>query len=341
MWAEHASRIAWWDFKNNHKHTKIFLISWIFIFNSTDPLFNIIESTIDESKLVKNATASENISLQQQSLIAVKLLSMHLANDNPDAFKLILDILSTMVKKGEAIPLNVLAQAILCLAEICTNLRAHAISHLSKFMPAIGRILQSQINTTPNIILYILTAIYKIIETLPLFLSPYLVNLIVSLSQIWAKLHDQTSADALRKLSKLDAIWKKLATALTLRILIPMIDQSYKKCIEERDIIAAVGPLMQLLAESLSHLSGTEIQPYQHDLGAFFVRALQFRSENELEADAMDAQEDHIINAFVGMVLKLSESSFRPLYYKIYDWAIRGDVSVDRAITFYRLVFIF
>lgn len=266
---------------------------------------------------------------------------MHLANDNPDAFKLVLDILSTMVKKGDAIPLNVLAQAILCLAEICSNLRAHAISHLSKFMPAIGRILQSQIknvNTTQNIILYILTAVYKIIETLPLFLSPYLVNLIVSLSQIWAKLHDQTSVDALRKLSKLDAIWKKLGTVLTLRTLIPMIDQSYKKCIEEHDTIAAVGPLMQLLAESLSHLSGTEIQPYQHDLGTFFVRALQFRSENELEANATDAQEDHIIDAFVGMVLKLSESSFRPLYYKIYDWAIRGDSSVDRAITFYRLV---
>lgn len=317
------------------------------------PLSNIIESTIDEDKLIKNATAAENVSLQQQSLIAIKLLSMHLAKDNPAAFKHLLDILSAIFKSSDTVPLNVLAQSMLCLAEICSNLRSHAISHLSKFMPSIGRILQAQIrsvHTTSNIIVYLLTAIHKIVETLPLFLSPYLVQLICSLSLIWAKLDAAAlaaSQDSQRKLMKLEAIWKKLANSLTLRILIPMITQSYQCVIGSRDTLPAVGPLMQLLTESLTHLTGADIQPFQNDLGTFFVDALQYRSDNSSsKSDVADtamitAQEDHIIRAFVALVMKLSESSFRPLYFKIHDWAaIRSadddDQTIERAITFYR-----
>lgn len=269
---------------------------------------------------------------------------MHLAKDNPAEFKPLLDILSSIIKSSDSVAPNVLAQSMLCLAEICSNLRAHAISHLSKFMPAIGRILQAQIvnvHKTPNIILYILTAIYKIIETLPLFLSPYLVQLICSLSLIWAKLGGgggivaAASQDTQRKLIKLEAIWTKLATVLTLRILIPMITQSYQRCIADRETVPAVGPLMRLLTESLSHLTGADIQPFQTDLGTFFVEALQYRSDNSAHLSMVTEQEDHIIQAFVSLVMKLSESSFRPLYFKIHDWAT-ADTSIERAITFYR-----
>lgn len=279
--------------------------------------------------------------LQQQSLIAIKLLSLQLAQDNPAAFRPTLEILSLIVKCYEKIPLIILAHSILCLAEVCANLRAHSISYLSKIMPRLGKILQvniKNVHATPNIIIYLITAIYKIVESVPHFLSPYLVKLIVSLSKIWSKLQGHTTEDAQRKIAKLDMIWKKLANVLSLRILIPIIDQSYKRIIVENEDIEAIGPLMQLLADSLANLTGTEIVPFQNDLGSFFVIALQFRSDNgHLESNKIRKLEDHIINALVGLVLKLSESSFRPLYYKIYDWAIRSDESsIEQAITFYR-----
>ena len=279
------------------------------------------------------------MALQQQALIAIKLLSVQLANDNVNAFRSILDILSDIVKKFEEIPVVVLAQSVLCLSEMCANLRANAISHLSKFMPALGKILKKQlqlISLAPNVIVYILSALYKIIETLPLFLSPYLVDILVSLSKIWSKLLViESSEDTQKKLTKLEMIWEKLANVLSLRILVPTIDQSYGKLISEQEY-AAVGPLMRLLSESLSHLNGTDIIAYQHDLGNFFVMALQFRSESKADSQVVAAQEDHVIKAFVCLVLKLSESSFRPLYYKVYDWAIRDGSSTARAITFYR-----
>lgn len=162
-----------------------------------DPLSNIIESITDRTKLIKNSTNVENLSLQQQALIAIKILSVHMAQAHAPAFRQLLDTLAGIVKAADAIPINVLAQTVLCLAELCANLRAHAISHLSKFMPSIDKILQAQTlklaaaTSGPNIIMYLLSALHKIIEALPLFLSPYLVSLMISMSTIWALLLQQ------------------------------------------------------------------------------------------------------------------------------------------------------
>lgn len=288
-----------------------------------------------------------------------------MAQTHASAFRQLLDTLATIVKSADAIPVNVLAQSVLCLAEMCANLRAHAISHLPKFMPSIDKILQAQMLKLAagqhNIVMYLLSALHKIIEALPRFLSPYLVSLLTSLSTIWARLLQQTGAalqasDTQRKLAKLQQIWTQLSGKLTLRILIPMVDQSYRRIVEaeasqahagtasksdDRTAVSAVQPIMQLLAESLQPLTGSEINAFQADLGSFFLFALQLRS-NSATATAsvrqIDAQEDHVIGAFVGLVLKLSETSFRPLYQRIYDWAIRDPAaSIERAITFYRL----
>lgn len=303
------------------------------------------------------------MSLQQQALIALKIISVHMAQKHSAAFRQLLDTLAAIVKASDQIPVNVLAQSVLCLAELCSNLRAHAISHLPKFMPSIDKILQAQTQKLSggghNIVMYVLSALHKIIEALPRFLSPYLVSLLTSLSTIWARLLQQTGAalqatDTQRKLAKLQQIWSQLADKLTLRILIPMVDQSYRRIVAaeaaqaivgktakaEVQAVSAVQPIMQLLAESLQPLAGSEINAFQADLGAFFLFALQLRTNSAGSVDVrqIDAQEDHVIGAFVGLVLKLSETSFRPLYQRIYDWAIREpDASVQRAITFYRL----
>lgn len=381
-----------------------------FVANATDdtflrllePLATIIESIKDKEKLNKHSTTAENVSLQQQALIAIKILSVHMAHSHAPVFRQLLDTLAEVVKAAapangakdaaaaavaaSGIPINVLAQSVLCLAELCSNLRAQAISHLSKFMPSLDAILQSQTqklmavevggdqSAGPNIIMYLLSAIHKIVEALPRFLSPYLVSLLTSMSTIWARLLQQqqhtaasrsaaaggaavtTSSDTQRKIAKLQQIWTQLSAKLTLRILIPMVDQCYRRIVEQENerataqpdaivSVSAVQPIMQLLAESLQPLTGTEINAFQSELGAFFLFALQMRSNN-IRLDAgrparrvqTDAQEDHVIGAFVGLVLKLSEASFRPLFQRIFDWAIREqDATIERAITFYRL----
>lgn len=306
-----------------------------------EPFTTIVESICDESKLIEGATVAESVALQQHALIAIKLLSVTLANDHPEAFTPVLLYLSATLKRNTDIPTNVLGQLVLCLAEVCANLRAHAIPNLSKFMPALSKLLQKQVADYTLALTPLLVAMYKIVETLPLFLSPYMVSVIVSLSQIWARLPVNV-ADAQKRAAvtgKLEAIWSKLATVLPMRLLAPMIDQTFNQLCNEREL-TAIEPCLKLLSESFGKHTNQDIAPFANDLQTFFLRALQFRAEfsGQQMSSVIDAQETAILQAFVGLILKLSESSFRPLYAKSYEWALKdADASIDRAITFFRL----
>lgn len=307
-----------------------------------EPFTVIVQSICDDTKLIENATTAESVSLQQHALIAIKLMSVTLANDYPDEFTPILLCLSATVKRNVDIPTNVLGQLVLCLAEVCANLRAHAIPQLSKFMPALGKLLQKQIKNPTAAMSPLLVAIYKIVETLPLFLSPYIVNIIANLSKIWARVGVNLT-DAQKRLAiinKLEAIWMKLGTALSMRLLVPVIDQVYDQLCTEQEL-SAIGPCIKLLGGSFTKLTNQDIAPFTNDLQVFFLRALQFRSEYSEQCvgtTICNDQEIFIIDALVALILKLSESSFRPLYVKAYEWALKDDPSnIDRAITFFQL----
>jgi U3 small nucleolar RNA-associated protein 10 len=79
------------------------------------------------------------------------------------------------------------------------------------------------------------------------------------------------------------------------------------------------------------------------ELTAFFVSALQFRadcstrnSDTPISQDTIAQAEGYVVTALVALVLKLSESTFRPLYYTLFHWATSSDAHKDRIITFYR-----
>lgn len=94
---------------------------------------------------------------------------------------------------------------------------------------------------------------------------------------------------------------------------------------------------MDILGENLSSLRGPEIQANLPELTSFFLKALQFRSSGTTTHEEANEVESHIVKALTNLILKLSESTFRPLYYKIYDWAIRNEIKTERVITFYSL----
>lgn len=104
---------------------------------------------------------------------------------------------------------------------------------------------------------------------------------------------------------------------------------------------------MSILAESFTKVQTLELSSAISDLIAFFLKVLQFRedvviSNEEMEVDGevtltdVTNVEESASQALVSLVLKLSEATFRPLYYKLYDWAARNPQYKQRNITFYR-----
>lgn len=290
------------------------------------------------------ASSNENVAIQQTSLIAVKLLSKYLAENNPSTFKEIIEILIQIIRSNEDVPRIVLASVVLCLAEICSNIRAESIAFLSRFMPMLNIILtkqlQSPISANDPFLISIIIATQKIVEILVLFLSPYLVDLVVLLAQIWDRAREQMQHDSkvAALISRLNSIWEKFATTLSLRVLLPTVERSYEELTTDGNY-RGIGPLMQLLTQTLKHLPSSEIANFMSEISSLTLNVLKFRADNgKLDVAVVNTVENDIIQAFNALTLKLSEGNFRPLYCKIYDWALRNDENViDRAITFFRL----
>jgi U3 small nucleolar RNA-associated protein 10 len=92
---------------------------------------------------------------------------------------------------------------------------------------------------------------------------------------------------------------------------------------------------MSILSESF--VSSSDLTP---EVTSFFLSALEFRSDSpELSNEILKLVEPPVISSLTCLVLKLSESAFRPLYYKLFDWAVRIEEHRERAITFYWLVY--
>ena len=115
-----------------------------------------------------------------------------------------------------------------------------------------------------------------------------------------------------------------------------MIEKNIYPILLKQKQFGAIGPLMMLLLDSFELESVDVVGNYQ-DLTNFFIGVLGFRAEYHRECNTVDVQEDFIIKTFVGLILKLSETSFRPLYNKLHEWS-KGNIelSFDRAVTFYR-----
>jgi U3 small nucleolar RNA-associated protein 10 len=305
------------------------------------PFRGIVETVLDETK----AGGKEADIIKQNALIAIKLLSKELVADHVDEFKDVLELLTDILKSHAEISPNILASLVLTITELIINLKAHALVFLPKFMPILLNVMKRYDNSNADILVSIVMSIYKIVDALPLFLSPYLTRLLKELCQLFVKVGVDVNSptDGANKVNiiianKLKLVWDQLATNIPARIFIPTIDECYQQLIEKKQV-AAIGVLMRLLSKGFQHFEPNEFAEYNADIEKLFLSALQFRCDNagNVSDSVIDEVETCILDAFVSLVLKLSEASFKPLYFKIYDWAIRESASKERAITFYKL----
>lgn len=88
---------------------------------------------------------------------------------------------------------NLLASIVLCAAELCSSLRAHAIASLPVLMPAFIKLISAQITDATDVVQISLAAsLYRIVDSLASFISPYLHPLLVEVCSLSAShFHDE------------------------------------------------------------------------------------------------------------------------------------------------------
>ncbi|VVC93212.1 unnamed protein product [Leptidea sinapis] len=315
------------------------------LFSLCPPLVEIVQSIEDKRDDVAENTVQELELNQQTALLSLKLLTRLLGSENPKAFLPVLEVVTHHTCNPNISP-NVMASIVLCLAELCGILKVHALVCLRKYMPALIKVLKKQrkADTPELVLLSTVTAISKIVECLPLYLSPYLEKIIYEYAILLAKWqsYDQDCNKVSALVTKLINIKKKIASSIPPRILIPVANETHKLVISKGKY-EAVAPIMSILADCFANITTADFTALQKDLTSFFLSALQLRcdaDDHNVDHNVIDKTEDSVVNALVSLVLKLSETSFRPFYFKIYDWAIRTNVEgrKDRTITFYSAI---
>ncbi|CAH1975424.1 unnamed protein product [Acanthoscelides obtectus] len=300
------------------------------IYSIMPPLISIVESLNEEID-------QEQETIVQTALLSLKLLVKALAVKEPEKFVPILEFITDILQSGKA-QNNVLASVLLCLAELCVNLRAHAISALPNFMPTVTKILKKcKREETPSVLLRsAITTVERIFDSVPLFLSPYLEKLLTEICQLAAKWDEGGEEQKVQSfVSKIVIMKKKIGSVIPARVLLPALEDCYEKLAANKSY-KGIGALMDILGENLAYLQSAELSSTLPELTSFFLNVLKFRDEIEVSRVDANEVESHVVRALSALILKLSESSFRPFYYKLYDWAVRGNIRSERAITFYK-----
>uniref|UniRef100_A0A8C3TZ63 HEAT repeat-containing protein 1 n=1 Tax=Catharus ustulatus TaxID=91951 RepID=A0A8C3TZ63_CATUS len=273
---------------------------------------------------------------RQTALFSLKLLCKGFGTENPAPFvpvlKTAIDLISS--EKEEK---NVMGSALLCIAEVTCTLKAQAIPQLPRLMPALLKTLKNKKELVSNEIylLSAITALLKVAETLPHFLSPYLLECllqVVRLEKIVAEFGPSSQISV--RVSTLKTI---LATRLAPRILLPAVTKCYKAS-RPKFGSNCLGPLMNILKEHIAGMEKEHLISHQPELTAFFMKVLDFRTEHaEDDLEEVGKIEAYIIDCLISMVMKLSEASFRPLFFKLFDWSKTEATLRDRLLTFHRI----
>ncbi|XP_070782715.1 HEAT repeat-containing protein 1 [Enoplosus armatus] len=288
-------------------------------------------------KVMEDEEAEQAIN-RQTALYSLKLLCRSFASDHQEAFVPVLLQTVELITSPEE-EKNVTGSALLCIAEVVSALKTLAIPQLPRLMPAVLTTLtdRKELLTNEIYLLSAVTALQRVTETLPHFISPYLQDTTLQVCRLTRLMETSSSASssASAQLSlRLASLRSTLATKLPPRVLLPPLTKCYSNMVVDKK--GQLGALMSILKEHISHMEKDQLNFHQSELTSFFLAALDFRAERcqgDLEKTA--AVEGCVIDCLLAMVMKLSEVTFRPLFFKLFDWS-KSD-SKDRLLTFYRL----
>ncbi|XP_069810466.1 HEAT repeat-containing protein 1 [Dendropsophus ebraccatus] len=300
-------------------------------------LLGLVEDLLSVAQKKGNLEGDEQAINRQTALYSLKLLCKCFGAHRQQVFVPVLNAVVDLISAEQPEEKNVVGSALLCIAEITGTIRALTIPQLPRLMPALISTLKhrKELLTSEIHLLSTVTAFQKVVETLPHFLSPYLQDSLLQVTRLdkIALKVGPTSPLSVR----VTALKTTLATKLAARVLLPAVTQCYCHLLESQQQ-KCLGSLMDILREHIATMEKQQLSSHQSELTTFFLKALDYRAEHtESDLKEVGDMEGHIINCFIIMIMKLSEATFRPLFFKLFDWSKTEGASKERLITFCRL----
>uniref|UniRef100_A0A4W5MB00 HEAT repeat-containing protein 1 n=1 Tax=Hucho hucho TaxID=62062 RepID=A0A4W5MB00_9TELE len=302
----------------------------------TGDLLAIVGRGHGKVKVMKEEEEEQAIN-RQTALYSLKLLCRSFGSDHKEAFVPVLNRAVEIVVSPEE-EKNVMGSALLCIAEVASTLKALAIPQLPRLMPAVLQTLteRKEVLSSEIYMLSAVTALQRVTETLPHFISPYLQDTLLQVTSTipYTNVHLEKATTTPQLAVRLASLRATVATKVPPRVLLPTLTKCYSKMVNSKQL----GPLMSILKEHIGHMEKDQLTSHQSELTSFFLIALDFRAQHcQGDLEKTKEIEGYVIDCLLAMVMKLSEVSFRPLFFKLFDWCKTERAAKDRLLTFYRL----
>ncbi|KAK1226193.1 snoRNA-binding rRNA-processing protein utp10 [Marasmius sp. AFHP31] len=150
----------------------------------------------------------------------------------------------------------------------------------------------------------------------------------IELGQVLKLLLDP--ALSLHSHDELSALVKAITKRAPAKTLLPTVSELWPN-IERSNQPTSINDYFDILRRAIRNAGRPEVQEHLRALFNVFLSAFDTVKSAPLEANS---QKSRAIAAFVELVVKLNETTFRPLFRRLHDWSFVESSDVPRTITF-------
>ncbi|KDQ16943.1 hypothetical protein BOTBODRAFT_144298 [Botryobasidium botryosum FD-172 SS1] len=145
---------------------------------------------------------------------------------------------------------------------------------------------------------------------------------LLSVASCCLELVDSPSTDLHQSFQEvLDAIAERIPARLLLPSLVQLWDDLSSNTSSQT--LGVLPPYFRLLGDALEHAARPDIMEHLKAIFRVFLEAFELRSKMRASAaaEAISDVENSCTSAFLQLVTKLNENTFKPLFRRLYDWA--------------------
>ncbi|CED85640.1 Uncharacterized conserved protein [Phaffia rhodozyma] len=165
----------------------------------------------------------------------------------------------------------------------------------------------------------ILESLSALISSVPTFVGGQLRDLLATILRP-SLLGDNTAVSG--RFEPIQGLLNAIAKTVPAKSTLPAIFKFWEEV--DKSSALPLAAILDLLRRVIRNANREVLTGLLKSLFSFFLSAFDSRwtLKNTLSSEEVHVVEVQVINAFLEVVVKLSEASFRPLFVRIYDWAV-------------------
>ncbi|GLT39857.1 hypothetical protein SLA2020_140240 [Shorea laevis] len=191
-----------------------------------------------------------------------------------------------------------------------------------------------------SILLSILVTLEAVVDKLGGFLNPYLEDIMALMV-----LHPAyVSGSDLKLKLKADVVRRLLIEKIPVRLALQPLLKIYSGAVDAGDSSLVIA--FEMLANLVNKLDRASVGSSYRKIFDQCLLALDLRNQSPVSMENINVVEKNIIDAIIALTMKLTETMFKPLFFKIIEWVETevediggmGSTNIDRAVSLYGLV---